>query len=594
MFGIRVILSTTTPAKYPPAGVGTTETATERVEAPTERPGRVKSVPSHLGKPRRSPIRLLIATLAVVVVAAGTAVHLWYLFHLPVSSDEAVSGLMATQILHGHFTAFFYGQVYGGGEPYLTSVVFWVAGTSTWGLKVVPELLSLATALLTWRVTRRLVPDSLLAVLAGALVWVAPQSAVTDFSIAWGFRGLTLVVGLSILLVTLQIFDGKRHPVRFALLGGLVGVGWWCSPEIVYYLLPAGVLLLIALFRDTAPDRVLRWAIRLGAGLVAGLIGDLPWIWANVNSGLKSVRPGSFVVPPGSPGYFGRLSRFFHYVLPMQFSLRKNFTGTWLGGHTVGTMLAVLVVGVLVAALVLCALRDAVGRAVAIGVVGFPFLLSVSPATWFWGDGRYAMYLVPLNGMALAVGSSEAARRWRMRARRPMESAPLGALGIGAVLALLSALSMINFNNWVNPVGSFASGWSDPNAPSIQVAHQLERAGIRTGYADYWVAYRLDLLSNNHLQLTVAGTDVDRWPSLNRKVLADPDSAWLFVQLNHLTFTQFGSTPDIQGPGGLSESTFLLDLQLNGIRYRVVHAGVVQAVIPAGPVNAADVGLAAT
>lgn len=572
-------------------GVEIIETATGQVETLRERPGAIKTVPSHLGEPARSPARLLIGALALVVAAAGVALHLWYLFHRPVTSDEAIGGLMATQILHGHFSAFYWGQVYGGVEPYLTTAAFGIAGTSAWALNVVPELLAVAAALLTWRVTRRLVPDPLLAVLAGAMAWAAPQAAVGDSTMEWGFRGLTLVLGLAIFLVALRIVGGEVHLVMFAVLGSLIGLGWWSSPEIAYYLLPAGLLLVLTIARDTLPGRVARWARRLSVGAAAGVIAGLPWIWANVGSGLKSVRPGSFEVPPGSPGYFGRLDRFFHYVLPMQFSLRANVTGTWLGGHAVGILLTVLLVGVLGAALALCACRDAVGRALAIGVIGLPFLLAVSPATWFWGDGRYAMYLVPLIAIALAVGCSEGARRWGNRSHLSVRSRPLGVVFMGGLLAGLTALSVANFNSWISPVSSYASGWSDPNGPSMPIVHQLELRGVHTGYANYWVAYRLDLLSNNHLQLTVVGTDPDRWPALNRKVLADPGAAWLFVQPTAIAFSQFGYTPDIQGPGGLTEAAFLADLKLNGIGYRIVHAGIVQAVLPARAITPEAVGL---
>ncbi len=87
---------------------------------------------------------------------------------------------------------------------------------------------------------------------------------------------------------------------------------------------------------------------------------------------------------------------------------------------------------------------------------------------------------------------------------------------------------------------------------------------------------------------------MDRWPALNRRVLAARSAAWIFMPPTAAAIEQFGSTVDIQGPGGLSESTFLSDLQLDGVAYRVVHAGLVQAVIPSRAVTPGQVGLTST
>ena len=66
----------------------------------------------------------------------------WYLFHRPVNGDEAIAGLLANQIAHGHFSAFYWGQSYGGAEPYLVAVLYRVFGSGIWAMKVVPVLLA--------------------------------------------------------------------------------------------------------------------------------------------------------------------------------------------------------------------------------------------------------------------------------------------------------------------------------------------------------------------------------------------------------------------------------------------------------------------
>src|SRR5690606_26251786 len=93
-------------------------------------------------------------------------------------SDEAIVGLMARRLLDGQFDTFYIGQSYGGSqEAVLTAVVFAVTGSSVAALKVVPIALTAATAVLTWRVGRRIVGDPAGAI-AAAVVWLGPPFAV--------------------------------------------------------------------------------------------------------------------------------------------------------------------------------------------------------------------------------------------------------------------------------------------------------------------------------------------------------------------------------------------------------------------------------
>ncbi len=76
--------------------------------------------------------------------------------------------------------------------------------------------------------------------------------------------------------------------------------------------------------------------VRLVAGVAAFVVGALPWLWANVNSGFQSLNPSSF--PAGSlsnTGYWGRMSAFFHYALPVELNTRRLLTGSFLFGALV-------------------------------------------------------------------------------------------------------------------------------------------------------------------------------------------------------------------------------------------------------------------
>ena len=121
-------------------------------------------------------------------MAVGIFARAWFLAHVPISSDAAVAGLIAGNILHGHFQAFYWGQNYGGVEPYLIAFVFAAFGRSAFSLGLTPVLLTAGSAVVIWRIGRRLVRDPILAVLAGAIVWAAPAVGVENSTIEFGFR----------------------------------------------------------------------------------------------------------------------------------------------------------------------------------------------------------------------------------------------------------------------------------------------------------------------------------------------------------------------------------------------------------------------
>ena len=530
--------------------------------------------------------RFACVLLAIAGIGSGAYMRGWYLFHRPINSNEAIAGLMARHILHGHFFAFYWGHAYGGVEPYLTAAGFGIFGTSAWVLRAVPVLLSIGAALLAWRATRRLVNDSMLAVLAGAVVWAVPASALYNSSMESGFRGVTLFCGLAVLLFALRILDGNDHWWNYGALGLFVGIGWWSSPEVVYYLIPAGLMLLGYFWSKR--DQWVALLSRVGVLVVLAGVGMLPWLWANANSGFKSLKTSSL---GGSPPftYRGRLDHFFHYSLGMLFSLRDAFDGRWLGGRTVGEVLIALVLVVLGVSLGLAVIRGGRALAIAVSVVAFPFVMAISPVSWYWQTGRYDGYVVPLYVMLVAIGgfAIERVASSRKRTAPPRDSigSSAGRLTFSAVGAFLIAMSLLSFVKDPFPGVSVTAGWGDPNKPSSLAIRTLEKSGVRYGYANYWVAYRLDLLSKEHLQVTVGQGEFDRWTPYTRQVSAHREAAWIFVKSTPSAIEQWFNTA---GPGGTTEAGFINQLKADSIGYRVVNAGTLDAVIPTSPISAGN------
>lgn len=113
--------------------------------------------------------------------------------------------------------------------------------------------------------------------------------------------------------------------VDWAVLGLAGGLGWWASPEIAYFLIPAVLALLgFGLRRPLAT---------FGGGVLAGavffFIGFLPWLIAGVDDRWATIRTvrGSW----HSHTFDFRLGVWFHHTLPLLYGLQVEGTGRWLG-----------------------------------------------------------------------------------------------------------------------------------------------------------------------------------------------------------------------------------------------------------------------
>src|SRR5262249_16746576 len=134
------------------------------------------------------------------------------------------------------------------------------------------------------------------------------------------------------------------------------------------------------------------WPSRVAVALLAAGFGAIPWLWANVGTGFKSIQSSSFsghhtVV---SHEFGARFSHFFQHGLQV-------LQGTALDGHNpigspIGSLLILCGEALIVVAVVACFVTPGRSRAIGLAVVAFPFVYAASPASWYWFDGRYAMY----------------------------------------------------------------------------------------------------------------------------------------------------------------------------------------------------------
>jgi hypothetical protein len=536
------------------------------------------------------PVVVAVVVAAALAVAYGLVLRLWLLVELPLWGDEAIVGIMARAIDGGHFTAFYLGQHYGGFESYLVALGLKVGGGGEPALNGTPAVLCALGALLVGAVVFASTKSRPLAFAAAGVVWVWPYVVIWQSVREGGFREATLCCGLVALLCCVRAYGRRAGPGTFVLLGGALGLGWWASPEIGYFVLPCLVLLVawLAASRPRAPrpgayDREPSRFAAFGLVVAGVLVGSLPWLYANAHTGFASLKSSSLPANGGAT-YGDRLSVFFHYMLPLQLGVRTFGSGEWVGGPVVGQLLYAVVL-VLIAAACARAAWVAVGErrtlvpaALAAGVVAYPFLYAAAPGTAFWRDGRYGIYLPTLVVVLFATSLGTL----RAKRQRGVDRAPVaqGALVLAAVGVIGAICLTVAGARTAGVPATFFTSWRHGDAPMEQVVQAMRQHGITAAYGDYWTAYDLDFLSGGSPAVSPSPLDVVRSTGLAAKVASAQDPAWLFFAPEQAdqAAAVFGNPQP--GPGPYTEQSFEAHLTALGIGYAVVKLGVLDAVLP--------------
>jgi hypothetical protein len=455
------------------------------------------SVPEQAERPDAEPVTAPRAwwfrTTVVVGILAGIALRIW-LLRLPtgvLDGDEAIVGLMARHLLHHHeFTTFYWGQNYGGS---LTAIVmagvFSVFGSSTTTLKAVPIGMSAIAALLVWRLGRRTIGEPG-ATLAGLAFWVWPTNYVWLATKERGFYWACIILGLGFLITVLRLVDDPERWQDWALLGFLGGIGWWTSPQILYFVVPG----LIWLGIELRPRRI-RLAIPFGFAVV----GALPWFVWNLRNDWAALVPASRQF---DKGYVGNIDVLFRHGLPVALGL--NVIERWI----VPVAFPIIYVAILVGATIAIVLRRPKPWFLILVVAAFPLLWGAFPVSGVIGEGRYVMFILPAVTLLLMYA-----------ARHP----------VAQVLLLVAALAVS-----VEGVHRIRCCTS-PSAPDVAMPRHtrplidaLDAHHVTHFDADYWIAYRVAFETNE--RIIGSPRAFKRYPPFDRAVAADANPPAGFVK----------------------------------------------------------------
>jgi hypothetical protein len=547
----------------------------ETVEAPT----RVRALHRRVPTWPATAARAALGTLLVVGALVGAGLRWWLISHVRINSDQAIVGLQARGILHGHFVAFYAGQHYGGVEPYLVAALFAVFGQGPTVLVTEVTLVALAGSVVVWRIGRRVFPEAA-ALTAAVAAWIWPWATLANSTRQYGFHQVGVLLGLLVLLFALRVAqEGRPGPgqlVDWAFLGLFGGLAWWSTPETVYFALPALLIVLTGLWG--------RWSVsllpRAGLLLAGFCLGALPWIVVSFRTHFATLHAVAAPVPHNS--YGKRLGTFFTHVLPVLFGVQVPTTGSWEGPTGVAVVAWVLALALVVGAMVVVAVRVPLARGLVLFCALFPFLYAVSPTTWFWEDARYGVFLAPVLALVVCGGLWTVLRR-------------VGAEVAGAALLVVLLVStLVGFNVAYGAVadpGRFFSSGGNPSAEVTTVASTLSAHHLRDAYAGYWLAYYLEFMSNGRVRTMSLG--FDRTPNQDPSVERARTAAWIYVAPGHLPHAaaSLGSVYDLQDDA-VPESTFLAYLAAHHIAVRHYRAGDFDVLVPARNVTPAELSSA--
>ena len=354
-------------------------------------------------------------------------------------------------------------------------------------------------------------------------------------------------------------------------LGLFLGLGWWCSPEILYYAVPALLWIAYRSIETRLWPRPTGVLVLLGAAA----LGALPWLGANIGHGYPSWQP---VAQQHAQAWLERLGVFFQHVLPLVLGLRLRGSGDWLGGRALGLTACLLLGGALLAWIVHLGVRR---RALPLVffVVLFPFAYAYSPYSGFWNDGRYALYLAPVLALLVASGLLELARNHS----RVAHYAPV--LGLVAAIALTAGAASriapyVPAPGIHGPRATLTSWTTDPNGWIKPLVAALERAHVSGAYTGYWLAYPLAFEAGG--RVVAADPGVNRYPPYLAAARQSPRQAWVFVRPAAVPALDAAAGPHPWSIyGSLGRDTLCDYLRHQRVAYDVENAGFFTIVYPA-------------
>lgn len=447
------------------------------------------------------PRRAEHAALAAIA-AVGLGIHAWFALGADaLDSDRAVILLMARRFAEGDLSVFLWEQNYMAAlEPLLLTPLAMVGRATPVAAGFVGVALTAGLAALSVGLARRMGGAPWMAL----LVWaVAPALVVHHHVALYGARLAATLLAVAALAWSVR----ARSRGAWIAVGALVGVPFFADHLMLLW---AGAVVFVA-----ARKGALR-PLALGAFPVVAL-----------DVAVSTLTPAVHLSGPNDPGHWlWNVARLFAVALPQLFGLLLS-RGPAPAFEPPAPVVPEGLVWPLLAipgAVALAALAATLARrrgevfgpaAPDGGTLGQALLVACALGLGLFafvgggGDLWSVRYLVPL-WPAVSVLAAVAVARWPGRLR------PLAA-----ALVLPAAFTLLSDPAWPQ-----AAEGARRRAEAAVVQHAVEASGAKAVYAEYWDAYRLELLTGSGVPwLTLRG--IERNPAGARMALAAGPVAYL-------------------------------------------------------------------
>ena len=442
--------------------------------------------------------------IVAIAAVAGSVLRYW-IYSTPMGqldSDEAVWGLMTRHLFQGDFSPFFWGQAQGGTiEVILTAPFHALLGQSQLTLTLVPLLLTIAAAVITWRIGLRIMGQTG-ALIAAALFWVWPAYVLWKSIKAHGFYGAGVVLCLLGILFALRLREDSSR-ANAIVFGLVLGLAWWTTAQVTVVFIP--LLLWLVLARPAVLKKIAYIATAAACGGAVWLVHNAPNGWPSITS--ETNTPGE--------NYLSQLEGALTIGYPGILGLRAPWTQQWLFSPWIGrSMYAALIAGFVY--LIFRASRQSTRNPgvllLAAIVVMHPFIFALSNQGYYVGEPRYFYLVAPVLALLIA----HAVSRWTLQ--KAVMCLGFGLLSTGAGLAFMDQHDVTT---------TLA-----PNVPMppdyAPLLAALERENVKHAYANYWLAYPITYLSENRV-IASPNDPFNRNPAYANEVAADPEAAHVFV-----------------------------------------------------------------
>jgi hypothetical protein len=308
----------------------------------------------------------------------------------------------------------------------------------------------------------------------------------------------TLILGFVLLL----LLHPRRSADRWIMVGFVSGLGWWTSPQILFFAIPAFATCGL-------PCTKLRNLIRITAGFC---VGAAPWIATNLATQLASIRSQ----PPRSGSFVDHLTTQLSTGWPMAFGLRLPFDEKWIFDSAPLLFIAIATLFLAAALITYRTHRRAIAGALGIIPV-FIVLQALAPTGSHVGTGRYYIFIVPSIAIVMIAASS---------ARTGLATISRGVIVV-MMLTLSFTGTLLSRDRRMEPTGV------------EMIAAELVDQELFHIRADYWSSY---LLAWYEPDLVVTANHTDRQPLWTAAVDDASEVAevfWLGVDYERKRFDKF-------------------------------------------------------